>query len=342
MAVTLKRIAEHCGLSLPTVGAILGGRAHLFRSTTVERVQRAAEELGYRPNSAAKVMRSGRFGCAALVLSDDPWRSVLFRPQIAGMDQALTAAGMHLVHAIIPERPLREQGRMPKIIGELMADGLIINYNTGIPEALERVISRHRLPAIWTNVKRAANCVFPDDEGAGWTATEECLARGHRRIAYLDYCHAEAQPDQHYSAADRRAGYVRSMRAAGLHARLISSRDQLPSDAWLPAVRAWMSAADRPTAVVGYSGREASTVLYAAALLGLSVPSDLSIVAIDDDPVDSCGVTLATVTLPRFDLGQVAVEQLLQRIARPTRSLPPRCLPVRCSPGRSIAARSFI
>src|SRR5271163_4227872 len=104
MAVTLKRIAEHCGLSLPTVGAILGGRAHLFRPATCERVQRAAAKLGYRPNSAAKAMRSGRFGCAALVLSDDPWRSVLFRPQINGMDQALTAAGMHLVHAIIPER----------------------------------------------------------------------------------------------------------------------------------------------------------------------------------------------------------------------------------------------
>ena len=188
-------------------------------------------------------------------------------------------------------------------------------------------------------MKRAANCVHPDDEGAGRTATEECLARGHRRIAYLDYCHAARKPEQHYSAADRRIGYERSMRAAGLQPRVIACQDQPTSYVWLPAVNAWLSADDRPTAAVGYSGREASTVLYAAALLGLSVPNDLSIVAIDDDPVDTCGVTMSTVLLPRFDLGLIAVELLLERIASPTRTLPARILPVRWLPGRSITAR---
>ena len=66
MAVTLKRIAEHCGLSPQTVGAVLGGKGQLFRPKTIAAVEAAARELGYRPNSAAKAMRSGRFGCAAL------------------------------------------------------------------------------------------------------------------------------------------------------------------------------------------------------------------------------------------------------------------------------------
>ena len=223
MTVTLKRIAEHCGLSLQTVGAVLGSRAHLFRPETRERVLRAAAQLGYRRNSAAKAMRSGRFACAALVLSDNPWRSTLFREQVAGMDHALTAAGMHLAHALIPEHDLREHGRVPKILGELMADGLLINYTTGIPPALDRVMAKHHLPAIWMNVRRDRDCVHPDDEGAGRLATEHLLALGHRRIAYVDYCHATGQPDQHYSAADRQTGYAAAMRAAGLAPRVIAA-----------------------------------------------------------------------------------------------------------------------
>jgi LacI family transcriptional regulator len=333
MAITLKRIAEHCGLSLQTVGAVLSGKASLFRPETVARVQAAAAELGYRPNSAAKAMRSGRFHAAALVLSDNPWRSTLFRPQITGMDHALLAAGMHLVHALIPENDLRERGQVPKIIGELMADGLLINYNTGIPDALDQVITKHRLPAIWMNAKRVRDCVYPDDEGAGRLATEHLLKLGHRRIAYVDYCHATTQPDQHYSAWDRQAGYEQAMHAAKLMPRVITSPAKQ-----LPITRAWLSASDRPTAVVTYCEREAEPILYAAtAVLGMQVPRDLSIVTIADDPVDHTGVSLATVILPRYDLGKVAVEMLVERIAAPKRALAARALPVRLESGVSTA-----
>ncbi|HEX3134941.1 MAG TPA: LacI family DNA-binding transcriptional regulator [Planctomycetota bacterium] len=338
MAVTLKRIAEQCGLSLQTVGAVLSGKADLFRPETVARVQAAATELGYRPNSAAKAMRFGRFDCAALVLSDNPWRSTLFRPQITGMDHALTAAGMHLVHAIIPEDDLRARGQVPKIIGELMADGLLINYNTGIPEALDQVITKHRLPAIWMNAKRACDCVYPDDEGAGRQATEHLLKLGHRRIAYVDYCHATSHQDHHYSALDRQQGYEQAMRAAKLPPRVFTAALAVPTAQIPQAARTWLTAADRPTAVVTYCEREAEPIFYAAtALLGMQVPRDLSIVTIADDPADHTGVPLATVILPRYELGKVAVELLVQRIASPRRSLAARALPSRLEAGVSTA-----
>jgi len=48
-------------------------------------------------------------------------------------------------------------------------------------------------------------------------------------------------------------------------------------------------------------------------------------------------VALATVILPRYELGKIAVELLVERIAAPKRSLPARCLPVRLEPGVSTA-----
>lgn len=338
MAITLKRIADHCGLSTQTVGAVLGGKGHLFRPKTVTTVEAAARELGYRPNSAAKAMRSGRFGCAALVLSDDPWRSTVFRPQMAGMDDALAKVGMHLIHALIPERDLRERGQVPKIIGELLADGLLINYNTGIPEVLDEVITRHRLPAIWMNARRSRDCVHPDDEGAGRLATDHLLELGHRRIAYVDYCHGTEQPDQHYSAWDRQAGYTTAMRVAGLAPRIIDTPHTLSPPDHLPAVRAWLTAPHRPTAVVTYCPREALPILHTAtAQLGLRVPQDLSIITIEDFPADQSGVDLATVILPRYDLGRVAVELLQERLADPRIKLAPRSLECHLHRGQSTA-----
>ena len=67
--VTIKEIARHTGLSIPTVGNVLGRSASRYSESTRKRILQAAQDLGYKPNSSARAMRQGRFGCAALVLS---------------------------------------------------------------------------------------------------------------------------------------------------------------------------------------------------------------------------------------------------------------------------------
>lgn len=334
MTVTLKRIAEHCGLSAQTVGYILNGKADLFRPETRDKVLAAARELGYRPNAAAKAMRSGRFGCAALVLSTQPGRSSIFPPLLAGIDDELAKAGMHLVHAPLADERLADTGFVPKILSQVMADGLLINYNAAIPAALIEAIEQHRIPAVWINSQQPYNCVYPDDLGAGRQATEHLLALGRRRIAYVDYSHGSLRPADHYSARDRLDGYAQAMRAAGLQSRVIDSEHGLSAGQRLPAILAWLDAADRPDAVVTYSPRDVGPILHAAtALRRLRVPQDLALATIDDDIADQSGVAVTTVMIPRYDLGRVAVEMLLERIAHPRRELTPRVLPCRLQVG---------
>src|SRR5688572_22740219 len=67
--VTIREIAESTGLSIPTVGNVLGRAAHRYSQQTRERVLKAAADMGYVPNSSARAIRRGRFDCAALVLS---------------------------------------------------------------------------------------------------------------------------------------------------------------------------------------------------------------------------------------------------------------------------------
>src|SRR4051812_17594670 len=69
MTVTIKEIAERTGLSVPTVGHVLGRGGGRYSAETRRRVMEAAREMGYRPNLSARAMRRGRTGSAALILS---------------------------------------------------------------------------------------------------------------------------------------------------------------------------------------------------------------------------------------------------------------------------------
>lgn len=335
MPVTLKRIAAHCGLSAQTVTCVLNGKAHLFRPETRERVLAAARELGYRPNAAAKAIRSGRFDCIALVLSPRSMESSLFGDFLDGVDRALAEAGLHLVHAPLPtDWNGADDG--PKILGQRLADGLLVNYNAGIPPSVVDGIARTGLPAVWVNCQRSADCVHPDDLGAGRMATEHLLALGHRRIAYLDQAYGALTPEVHYSTRDRQTGYETAMRMAGLAPRVLRSATPLSSDRRLASALAWLRADDRPSAVVTYSPFDALPVMHAAtALLRLSVPQDLSLVTIDDQPADHLGVAMTTVVIPRYELGREAVAMLLARIAQPRRAAKPRMLPCRLVAGHT-------
>ncbi len=332
---TLKSIAARCGLSAQTVTCVLNGKAHLFRPETRERVLKAAAELAYRPNAAAKAMRSGRFDCVALVLSPRSVDSSLFSDFLRGVDGALVSAGLHLVHAPLPEGWNGDDSG-PKILGQRLADGLLVNFNAGIPQAVVDGIGRTGLPAVWVNCRRPSACVHPDDLGAGRMATEHLLKLGHRRIAYLDEGYGALTPEVHYSTRDRQAGYVEAMRAAGLPPQVIRSATPLPSARRLASALAWLRAKDRPTAIVAYSPTDALPVLHAAtAVLRLRVPQDLALVTIDDQIADQSGVALTTVVIPRYELGRAAVAMLLERIAQPRRARKPVVLACRLVAGSS-------
>ena len=70
MAATIKDVARVSGVSAQTVWRVLNGKNKNNNEDTERRVVTAATELGYRANSSAKAMRSGRFGNVALLMSE--------------------------------------------------------------------------------------------------------------------------------------------------------------------------------------------------------------------------------------------------------------------------------
>lgn len=332
--VTLEEIAAAAGVSRNTVSRALNGKTKEIWPSTVRRanrIRRIAARMGYRPNSAARAMGRGRFGCAALLLSTEPGRSTLPGRLLDGVHNALAGHDMSLALAKMPDEALTDEAFVPKVLRELMADGLLINYNREVPAKMIELIDDQGIPAIWINSKREKDCVHPDDLGAGQAATEHLLSLGHRHIAYVSF--SPVGSPKHYSEADRQAGYEAAMARAGLKPRLIQpGAGEEPGDrlAW---ARRWLAGPDRPTGIVAYA--HGPLVKYAASTLGLRAPDDLSVLSFAEQQEVGLGEPDTTMVIPAAAMGKTAVEMLVERLRAPSEGLEPRVLPIALVNGRT-------
>jgi LacI family transcriptional regulator len=333
----MKDIALHAGVSRATVGFVLNGTPTSVRISddTRRRVMAAAEELRYRPNSSARAMRSGRFGMIALLLSTVRYRSIIPMELLDGIHDTLANDDLHLVLTKVPDEKLTNDGFVPKILRESTSDGLLINYNTEIPQSLMDLIREHRIPAIWINSKQESDCVYPDDFGAGYTATKRFLELGHTRIGYADY-----SSSAHYSATDRCQGYEAAMTEAGLPTWINRPSGEKFANTWeerIADMTARLQAPDRPTALMTYTPHMITPIMTAAQTLGIRVPEDLSVIVVSENQHPSFGKVFDTMLLPEYAIGRSAVELLLRKIEEPDAPLPPAVHALPYRPGQTAA-----
>jgi LacI family transcriptional regulator len=321
MAVTLSKLAKELGVSTMTVSRALRGVGRIGEETR-KRILTAARRHRYRPHALARAMRCGRSGCVALFIGASPDRSVL-PPQLAiGIDEALTARGLYLAVARLPEHGLADTDSIPRLLGESVADGMLVNHAHNAPPELIAQLCEHRVPCVWINARRPHDCVHADDRAAARRATQTLIDLGHRRIAFANHAQSRAddQPDDP-AAQERYQGYAMELSAAGLATHRIYRH---PLVRFVEMWRSFLSvpANQRPTAVLAHSRFTAHPILLAAAQLGLQIPRDLSLISFDEEPTTEFEFPLSAMILPHRQIGQRAVEMLCTRIDDPEQPLP--------------------
>jgi LacI family transcriptional regulator len=330
MALTQTQLAKKLGISQGTVSYAFQPESPIHPGTR-KKILAAAERMGYRPNAAARAMRRGRFNAVGLMFSSRINQAALMPTAMWAIQQEMLARKLHLTMAPLPDDKLASEDSVPQILREWSVDGLLVSYTYEAPDQLLQLLDRHRIPAMWMNRKLDADCVYPDDGAAGRLATEHLIALGHRQIAYLSF----RAPGGHYSAGDRLRGYRSAMAAAGLTS--IEASPLADRDEELDHVAQWLSSADRPQAVVTYEDGEAAVVLMAAARLGLSVPGDLSLMAIRGGSGRLGGVAVTGMEIRHGQMGHRAVEQLMTKIEKPAEKLPPLAIPPTFLEGATVA-----
>jgi len=323
MGVTASDIAQKLGVSRQSVSKVLvGGKTNIRVSSGLAvRIRQTAQEMGYRPNTAARSISTGRTGSIDLLLSTQSGPSRLPTRLIGGIHDALIAKDMQLTVSRLPDSQLTNADFIPKILRERSADGILINYTHHVPRDLPAMLSRHAIPSVWINNKRETLCTYPDEISGYRQATERLLSLGHQRVAF----HIMHE-DGHFSEVDRRLGYEQAMQNAGLEpvTQRASAQegqfyeDEPLADDRLKRVLEWLGRPDRPTAVLAYSQLDTNVIAYAAALLNLKLGRDLSLIGITDGVANQFGMPITQLQLPHDELGRVGVELLLKQIAKPS------------------------
>jgi DNA-binding LacI/PurR family transcriptional regulator len=314
MAVTLRQVADEAGVSIATVSLVLAGRGDRYRDETCVRVRAAAERLGYRPNASARFMQRGRFGIVGLLNPVDHRLGTLPHGMVEGATRALERHDRYLLLVRL-ERSRLLGGPVPAVLAERMTDGFLVNLHLRVRAEEEAAVDRLGVPCVWLNHKRGDACVHPDDEGAGRLLAERLLAAGHRRLAWADCSYGDDPDPEHYSALDRRQGFIAACAAAGAPCQVRLTRGWTPPERRMPWALDWLRPGeDRPTAIATGNEDSAVTVATAALSLGLQVGAGLCLVTIHNQPVFAGGRLIPTALVPVEAVGERAVELLLARI----------------------------
>jgi DNA-binding LacI/PurR family transcriptional regulator len=340
-------IAREAQISPRTVARILSGRNREVWPSAVaraDRVREIAKRLGYRPNAAARATREGRFGSVALITSSVDLRTVLPSPLTDGIFESLTTHDLQLAIARLSDEQLADPDYVPKVLAQRACDGLLVHFPLGTPDRVTHMIGETGLPAVGLGQQGATDAVYADDLRAGIEATERLLKLGHRRIAYADYHHGTDVP-QLPVGRDRRAGYERAMRGAGLPPRYLCdiepwySQWQPPSDFHggrrLRYSVAWMSRDDCPTAVVSYGHETAIPIMLACERTGRRFPDRFSLMTFGE-VLWQTSISCDGMVQPNSELGARAVRMLAQKIAEPDRPCPADVLNYWYRPGHTL------
>lgn len=311
MTPTLHDVARVAGVSFKTVSNVVNDHPHVAAATR-ERVLKAIDELGYRPNRSARSLRSGRTGAIGLAV---PELSLAYFAELA--DEVITVADEHDIVVLIEQTGGDRSRELEALSGSRrqMTDGMLFSPLGLGNEDAERLAVGFPLVLLGERIfDGPVDHITMENVEAARAATEHLLERGRRRIAVIGAHEGEVIG----SAGLRLSGY-----RAALEARGIPYDEALVVDAgpWhrVNGAEAMRRLLDRRVgfdAVFGLNDELALGALRVMRERELRIPQDVAIIGFDDiDEAQYSLPSLTTVDPGRREIARLAVEVLLGRIA---------------------------
>jgi len=300
---TLADVAARAGVSTALVSTVMRDVPGASAATR-QRILQAAEDIGYRPDARARLLRSNRSRLIGVTFGV---QHAFHGDLVSGLYQAADAQGYEIaLSAVTPRRDER------RAVGSLLQDrceAMILLGSESRVGYLAELAGRCPVVVVARAVNdRAVDVVrTADDEGLR-QAVDHLVALGHRRIAHIDGGRAPG-------AAQRRRGYRQAMHRHGLDADIRIVHGGLTEEDGAEAARELLIATPRATAVAVFNDRSATGVLDVFRKAGLVVPRDISVVGFDDSRLARLShVDLTTVAQDAGRMATLAVGRAIDRV----------------------------
>lgn len=307
--VTLQSIADRVGVSRMTVSNAFS-RPDQLSAELRARILAAADQLGYvGPDPAARALARGRTGSVGILLTDrisEAFEDAVAAEFFASVADSLADAGFALTlltpsssAAFVPSR-------------DVAMDAALVYICEPGSEDLGWLDRRGLLQvSIDQDLRAGVPGVNVDDRGGARAAAEHLVDLGHTAVGILTVENSQGAPSEDHSARERMLGWRDALDGAGIEPVVVTAPYR-PSSAAREVVRELLARPGRPTAILCFSDAFADGVIRAAEDLGLSVPTDLSIVGFDDSALAPLSrPPLTTVSQDVAEKGRRAVATLL-------------------------------
>ena len=274
---TLKDVGDRVGVSAKTVSNVVNNTGWV-REDLKQKVRQAIRELGYRPNAAARQLRSGRSGMVAVALPD------LTQPYFAELASALVRAAEERAITVLIHQTNGQadaERRISNGDGVPVVDGLILSTLAISAEDLAARLDTTPFVLLGEHI---GTSTFPhvavDNAAAARAATEHLLSTGRRRIAAIG-----AQLSAPKETADLRLdGYHAALDAVGVAREdaLVRAVNEFSRADGAAAAAALLDSGAPFDAVFAFSDLLALGAMHTFRERGIRVPEDVAIIGFDD------------------------------------------------------------
>lgn len=301
-------VALRAGVSTATVSRVFNGTARV-RADKHEAVLRAAGELGFVANGAARALSTRRFMAVGAVVPNI--ENEAFVRTLSSFQERLRRVGYTLI-AANAGYDLEDGLREASFLLERGIDGLMLVGDIHHPQLRAR-IERHRIPAVQTfSLSATQPCIGFDNEASAGRAANYLMDLGHRRIGVI----SGSRKDN-----DRGAARVRGVKYA-LETRDLDLRPEHDIEisygigGGRDGFRQMLSAGvPPPTAIICGTDQIAFGAMIEARAQGIEVPRDLSVIGHNDsDFAAFLTPSLTTINIHSAEIGRAAAEHLIARM----------------------------
>lgn len=319
--VTISDVARKASVSASTVSNFLNDRQGQMRPSTQERIEQAIAELGYKPNQAARQLKTGYVPVLGLIVPSvaNPFYGVFARY----VEDAALELGFKVFLGNSERNPERERSYADElwsygVRGIILGSSLtsLAHLNSLIEQGLSVMVfdrpgqRTHNVPV---------DSISVDNVSAARLATRHLLALGHRRIGLI------SGPIKTVNRMDRLEGYRLALSEAGIEPDSALVWEGIPSSTQFGDAEAvelgrvgtqqLLNSVDPPTAIFAINDMYAFGAYAGAQDLGFSVPGDVSVIGFDDIVLaEVVQPPLTTVKQPIREITRIAVERMVGRV----------------------------
>jgi len=303
----LQDVADAAGVSFITAWRALN-QPDMVREKTAEKVRAAAQEVGYVVNAVARSLVTSKSGVVGMIVPT--LEDSIFSATVQGLSDTLSSTSMEILIGISGYDATREEELIRTFVGRQI-DALVLtgkNHSKATRTLIEK--SGISVIEIWDVPSNPLDLyVGFSNRQMAEDATFYLIRKGYRHITYVS-------PENRARAVERLEGYKAAMKKAGLEDKIDISWTEPTLQGGAEAFERLVSGERRPDAIFFNGDTLAVGAHLRASALSVRIPDDVAIMGLHDTDIAS-QVTpqLTTVRIPRYEIGRIAGEEIIGRIA---------------------------